>query len=280
MKYRTPFSVAICVYGGDNAEHFKLAIDSILCQTVEPDEVVLVVDGPVPNALDNVILEYEQLSCFRVIRLKENQGHGIARRTCLSSCTYDIVALMDADDISVPQRFEKELELLMKHKELSIVGGNIAEFINTPDCIVGYRNVPSGDKEIKTYLKKRCPMNQMTVMFRKNDVEQVGGYLDWFCEEDYYLWLRMYLAGMIFANIPEVLVNVRVGKEMYQRRGGIRYFKSELKLQRFMLKKRIISVPTYVLNVLKRLIIQVLLPNGIRGWVFQKFARNKSNEQG
>ncbi len=275
MKCRTPFSVAICVYGGDNAEHFKLALDSILYQTVKPDEVVLVVDGPVPNALDIIISEYEKLSCFKVIRLKENQGHGIARRTCLSNCTYDIVALMDADDISVPQRFEKELELLLNHEELSIVGGNIAEFIDTPDCIVGYRNVPSGDKEIKTYLKKRCPMNQMTVMFRKHDIEQAGGYLDWFCEEDYYLWLRMYLSGMIFANIPEVLVNVRVGKEMYRRRGGMKYFKSEAKLQKYMLKNEIINLPTYISNVGKRLVVQVLLPNSVRSWIFQKIARTK-----
>ena len=277
MINQTPFSVSMCVYGGDNAEHFKLAVESILHQSVQPNEVVLVVDGPVPHRLDAVISEYEQLPCFKVIRLKENRGHGIARRTCLSNCSYNIVALMDADDISVPRRFEKELDVLLNHDNLSIVGGDIAEFIDRPENIVGYRKVPSGDKEIKEYLKKRCPMNQMTVMFRKGDVERAGGYLDWYCEEDYYLWLRMYLADMNFANIPEVLVNVRVGKEMYQRRGGIRYFKSEAKIQRYMLQNRIICVPTYIFNVLKRLVVQVLMPNRIRGWVFKKFAREQKN---
>ena len=117
-------------------------------------------------------------------------------------------------------------------------------------------------------------MNQVTVMFRRADVAEVGGYIDWFCEEDYYLWLRMALAKKQFANVPENLVNVRVGKEMYRRRGGWKYFKSEAGLQKFMLRKKLISVPTYAANVTKRLIVQVFLPNKLRGWVFRKFARS------
>lgn len=274
MINKTPFSVSMCVYGGDNAEHFRLAVDSVLNQTIQPDEVVLVVDGPVPSVLEAVILEYEKLPCFKVIRLKENQGHGIARRTSLENCTYDIVALMDADDISVPTRFEKQLSALSSDLSLSIVGGNISEFVDLENHIVGYRNVPSSDEDIKEYLKKRCPMNQVTVMFKKKDVNEAGGYLDWYCEEDYYLWIRMCLKNMRFLNIPEVLVHVRVGEEMYRRRGGFRYFKSELKLQKYMLKNKVIGFPTYFINVSKRLIVQVLLPNRLRGWVFRKFARS------
>jgi glycosyltransferase involved in cell wall biosynthesis len=206
--------------------------------------------------------------------LKENQGHGVARRTSLQNCSYDIVALMDADDISIPTRFEKQLSMLSSDTELSIVGGNISEFVDIEEQIVGYRNVPSKDDDIKKYLKERCPMNQVTVMFRKKDVEQAGGYIDWYCEEDYYLWIRMCLQNMRFANIPEVLVHVRVGKEMYRRRGGLRYFKSEMKLQKYMLKNNLIRFPTYVVNVGKRFIVQVLLPNRLRGWVFRKFARS------
>ena len=116
-------------------------------------------------------------------------------------------------------------------------------------------------------------MNLVTVMFKRSKVEEVGGFIDWFCEEDYYLWIRMALAKMKFANLPDNLVNVRVGKEMYQRRGGIKYFKSEAKLQSFMLKNKMIFFPTYIANVVKRLIVQVLLPNKLRGWVFKKFAR-------
>ena len=110
-------------------------------------------------------------------------------------------------------------------------------------------------------------------MFKKKAIDTVGGYLDWYCNEDYYLWIRMYLAGMHFANVPENLVNVRVGSEMYRRRGGWRYFKSEAKLQKYMLKNKVIGFGTFLINVSKRFIVQVLLPNRLRGWVFQKFAR-------
>ena len=263
----------MCVYGGDNAEWFQVAVNSVLNQTVSPDEVVLVVDGPVPDTLDSVICGYEQMPQFKVIRLAENQGHGNARRISLENCTYELVALMDADDISVPERFEKQLAYFAQDKTLAIVGGNIVEFCGAMDNVTGERIVPQKHEEISEYMKTRCPMNQVTVMFRKADVMAVGGYIDWFCEEDYYLWLRMYLADMRFANIPETLCQVRIGEEMYRRRGGWKYFCSEAKLQKYMLDKQIIGVGTYLMNVAKRLIVQVLLPNSLRGFVFQKFAR-------
>ena len=153
------------------------------------------------------------------------------------------------------------------------MGTDITEFVDAPENLVGARTVFATDVEIKRDMKKRCPMNQMTVMFRKSVVEASGGYQDWYCDEDYYLWLRLMLDGAVFANIQEPLVNVRVGKEMYQRRGGIKYFKSEAKLQKWMLKNKVIGLGTYAVNVAKRLIVQVLLPNRLRGWVFQKFAR-------
>lgn len=273
MMQKQNFSVSMCVYGGDDPIWFKTAVDSILDQTIKPDQIALVVDGPVPEELDTVIRSYEAMPFFSVVRLPENRGHGEARRASLAACTNELVALMDADDISVPDRFERQLALFAQQPELDIVGGIIHEFIDTPDNVVGVREVPCGDADIKAYMKTRCPMNQMTVMFRKSSVEQVGGYMDWFCNEDYYLWLRMHLAGMTFANLPGNLVNVRVGKEMYRRRGGWRYFKSEARLQNWMLKNKVIGPVTWAINVAKRLIVQVLLPNRLRGWVFQTFAR-------
>ena len=115
----------------------------------------------------------------------------------------------------------------------------------------------------------------VTVMFKKSSVDAVGGFIDWYCDEDYYLWIRMALAGMRFANVADTLVSVRVGEDMYKRRGGWKYFKSEAKLQKFMRKNKVISFSTYTVNVTKRLIVQVLLPNRLRGWVFKKFAREK-----
>ncbi len=269
------FSVSMCVYGKDDPAWFETAVESILNQTAKPSEVVLVVDGPVPAVLDDIIKKYEASEIFKVIRFEENQGHGNARRAGLGACTNELVAIMDADDISFPERFEKQLAVFGASPDIDIVGGNITEFVDTPENVVGSREVPEGDSDIKDYMRTRCPMNLVTVMFKKSSVERVGGFIDWYCEEDYYLWIRMAEAGMNFANVSDTLVNVRVGKEMYQRRGGLKYFKSEARLQKYMLDKKVIGIGTYFMNVSKRLIVQVLLPNKLRGWVFKKFARKK-----
>jgi len=267
------FSVAMCVYGKDNPDWFKTAVDSILNQTVKPSEVVLVVDGPVPDELDAIIRGYEKPDFFKIIRFETNQGHGNARRAGIDNCSNELIAIMDADDISTPDRFSQQLAAFEADPELDIVGGNVSEFTDDPENILAYRNVFSSDAEIKADMRKRCPMNQNTVMFKKSSVLRVGGYIDWHYNEDYYLWIRMFLGGCKFANINAVLVNMRVGSEMYKRRGGVKYFKSEAKLQKYMLKNKVISFVTFMINVNKRLIVQVLLPNSIRGWVFKKFAR-------
>ncbi|MGB3260089.1 glycosyltransferase [Paenisporosarcina sp.] len=274
-KMTTKFSVSMCVYKNDNPEHFKEALESIVNQTLKPNEVVLVVDGPVPNSINAVINSYEKESYFKIIRLTENVGHGNARRIGLKNCFNELIALMDADDICVPDRFEKQVKCFEQNQEISIVGGNIAEFIDSVNNIVGIREVPQNNEEIKQYMKKRCPFNQMTVMFKLSEVNKAGGYKDWYHNEDYYLWIRMHQNGAIFMNLKDSLVLVRVGKEMYSRRGGWKYFVSETNLQKYMLNNKIIYYTTFVKNVLVRFILQVLMPNSIRGFVFKKFARKK-----
>lgn len=269
----TKFSVSMCVYINDTPEWFRTAVESVLNQTVKPSEVVLVVDGPVTAQLDAIITDYENNPIFRVVRLPENVGHGEARRAGLNHCQYELVALMDADDISVSDRFEKQLALFEANPELTIAGGNITEFVGNPENIVGARVVSQDDAAIKADMKIRCPMNQVTVMFRKSAVEKVGGYIHWYNEEDYYLWLRLYLDGAVFANLPDYLVNVRVGKEMYQRRGGKEYFLSEAKLQKYMYDNKVIGFIDFIINVGKRFVVQIVLPNKLRSWVFKKFAR-------
>ncbi len=275
MSKDARFSVSMCVYGKDNPDWFREAADSLLNQSVPADEIVLIVDGPVPEALGAVIGEYESTGAMRVIRLPENRGHGEARRIGLASCTHEIVALMDADDIALPDRFEKQIAALEKDPTLSIVGGKIAEFIGTEDNVIGCRTVPCAHGDICTYMKRRCPFNQVTVMFRKSHAEEAGGYLDWYCDEDYYLWARMYLAGMRFENLPDTLVHVRVNPDTYCRRGGRKYFVSEAKLQGYMLKNKIITLPRYLVNVAQRFVLQMLMPSPLRAYIFKKFARSK-----
>lgn len=274
MKDKQNFSVCMSVYKNDNIADFQTAIYSIYNQTCPPDEIVLVVDGPVPAVMyDTIRALKEKTGIMKVIQLGQNMGHAIARQTGLEAVKNELCAVMDADDISVPDRFEKQLKAFEKHPEVSVVGGLINEFIHEPENVMGTRIVPEHDTDIKEYLKSRCPMNLVTVMLKKSDVMKVGGYQDWYCEEDYYLWIRLTLGGYQFYNIQENLVNVRVGKEMYQRRGGMKYFKSEARLQKYMLDHKVISLPRYLYNVAIRWAVQVAMPNCVRGWVFQTFAR-------
>lgn len=276
------FSVAMCVYGKDNPNWFEKAIESIsINQTIKPKEIVLVVDGPVQADINAVIDKYNRILgelqiSLNTIRLEKNTGHGNARKISIDNCLYDLIALMDSDDISRPNRFEVQLEYIDKS---DCVGSNILEFDTETEQDISYRTVPEKDGDIKQFAKYRCPMNQMTVMFKKKAYIKAGGYIDWYQDEDYYLWIRMMETGASFYNVRDVLVNVRAGNYMLKRRGGIKYYRSEKKLQRYMLIKGIISLPEYIINCSKRFIVQVLLPNTIRAWVFKKYARSSINEE-
>lgn len=271
------FSVATSVYKNDRPEFVREALDSMLVsQTLRPTEIVLVEDGPVPSVLDGVIKEYEEKypSIMTVIRLEKNGGLGNALKIGVNRAKCDIVARMDSDDICLPNRFEKQLAYLEAHPECDIVGGQMTEFIDSPENIVGRREVPLTNKEIYSFMKSRCALNHVTVMFRKASVLKVGNYQDWFWNEDYYLWVRMMKANCQFANIPDVAVNVRSGADQYARRGGKKYFDSEIGIKKLMLENGMISKKDYIINYIERFIIQLLLPNSIRGWVFRTFARS------
>lgn len=271
------YSVLMSVYAGEKSSNLEHALDSIISQTIMPDEIVLVKDGPQTNEIEQVIKKYSNKynNIFTIVINEKNEGLGVSLSRGLCHCRNEFVARMDTDDIALPERCENQIDFLLANPSVSIVGGQIDEFVNTEDNIVGRRTVPCSHEEIRKYMKKRCPFNHMTVMFRKQKVISVGNYIDCFWNEDYYLWIRMELAKCIFANLPEVLVRVRTNTETYQRRGGRNYFKSEVFLQKFMLREKIISAPRYLLNVTIRFVIQILLPNKIRYRFFKLFAREK-----
>ena len=272
------FSVITSVYKNDKPEYIRVALDSLLVQqTVKPDEIVLVQDGPVSHETSRLLLEYKDNygEKLNVIRLTQNKGLGNALMLGVENAKYDIVARMDSDDICAPDRFEKQLAYLESHPECDIVGGQITEFIDTPDNIVGKREVPC-DNEAKYHtMRSRCALNHPTVMFKKKAVLDAGNYQDWFWNEDYYMWVRMMEQGCVFANLPDVLVNMRSGIDQYGRRGGMKYFKSEIGIKKLMLEKGMITRKEYIVNYIQRFIIQLMLPNSVRGWVFRTFARKK-----
>ncbi|MDE6717442.1 MAG: glycosyltransferase [Muribaculaceae bacterium] len=274
----TPFSVLMSVYRNDDPENFRLAVESIsIRQSRRPQEIIIVIDGPIPTPLETELTDLaSEIPEIRTVFLKENRGLGIALRAGMEKVSNDIVARMDSDDIATQDRFEKQISMLANNPELDMVGAQITEFIGHPSNIVGKRVVPESNSEIYNWIKKRCPFNHMTVAFRKAKVLEAGNYLDWHFNEDYYLWIRMAEKGMDFANLPESLVNVRVGKEMYGSRGGWKYFLSEKGLQDYMLRKRIISFPRWLVNVGIRFGVQVMMPNSLRAFVFKQLFRRKN----
>lgn len=273
-----PFSIITSVYKNDKPDYVRVALDSMLVeQSVKPTEIVLVRDGLVPVTLEAVLNEYETRypDVFNIIRLEQNGGLGNALKLGVEKAKYDIIARMDSDDICLSNRFELQLKYMELHPNVDIIGGQMTEFIDTPDNIIGKRIVPCTNDEIYYFMKNRCALNHVTVMFRKETVLKAGNYQDWFWNEDYYLWVRMMMNKCVFANLSDVLVNVRSGADQYARRGGRRYYESEKGIKKLQLENRMISKKEYIYYVAQRYILQILMPNWLRGWVFRTLARKK-----
>ncbi|MGL5616064.1 MAG: glycosyltransferase [Sarcina sp.] len=267
------FSVLMSVYFKENPKYLSEAIESVLNQTVIPSEIVIVKDGKLSEDLDNVINNYikKYKNLFKIIELEKNQGLGVALEKGIVACSYEIIARMDTDDISKNDRFEKQLKI-MEEKSLDIVGSNISEFDGEQENIISQRLVPETLEEIKKFSKRRNPFNHMTVMYKKESILNAGNYKEFLWFEDYNLWVRALLKGAKCYNIQENLVNARTGREMFSRRGGIKYIKQEIKMQKFMVKNKYISLYTYGTNILERIFIRVL-PNKIREIIYLIFLR-------
>lgn len=214
------YSVLQTVYKSDDAEAFRLSLRSMLTQTVQPDEIVLVKDGPVPEQLQNVIdaMEKEYPGVIVQVQLEKNVGLGLALNEGLKHCKNELVARMDSDDISLPERCEKQLAMFENDPELDIVGCPVKEFKGTPDNVVGVRDVPLDNEAIHRYARKRDPFNHPTVMYRKSKVLQCGPYGNYRKNQDTALWVDMLSKGCKGGNCPEYLLMFRFDEGTYKKR--------------------------------------------------------------
>ncbi len=267
------FSVLMSVYYKDNSQWLKEAIDSVLNNTIKPNEIIVAIDGPIGDDLKAVLEEYEKnIPNFRNIFLLENKGRGEALNKVLPMCKYDLVALMDADDINLPIRFELLLKEFEKDKNLSIAGGYIQEFKDINNML-SIKKVPITNEEIYKYTKYRSPINQPTVMFKKDDILEIGGYEELYLMEDYLLWIKAVENRLRLYNVPEVLVNMRINENLYIRRSGYKYFKSNKNIFDRLLKAKFINIFTYMFNIASRFVVQVLMPNKMRALFYKKIIR-------
>ena len=258
------------VYKKEKAEYLKLALDSVINQTLKPDEIVLVQDGELTEELYAVIEKYKQKypAIFKTYALKQNQGLGKALNFGIKKCSYGLIGRMDTDDISEPNRFELQVQEFIKDKDLALCGGQIAEFADNPNEITDYRNVPLTHNEILIFVKKRNPFNHMTVLFKKQAVQNVGGYQHMPYFEDYWLWARMLKAGYKTKNINAVLVKVRAGQDMIARRGGWEYVKYITKFEKALYEIGLIKFFDLLTYTVLRSIVAII-PESLRSYIYK-----------
>jgi glycosyltransferase involved in cell wall biosynthesis len=204
--------------------------------------------------------------------MEENVGLGPALDMGLESCAHEIVARMDADDVSRPDRFERQLPLVEAGAD--IVGSGLLEFGSAVDEVVGRRTPPTDPEEIRRVIRFRDPFNHPTVVYRKSAVLAAGGYTDMALMEDYLLFTRMVEAGARPANVADPLVYYRVGAGAYARRGGRQLLRSELALQRRFRELGITSRHEYVRNVVVRGGYR-LVPEGVRKVAYRRLLANR-----
>ena len=274
------FSVLISIYYKEKPEHFNACMKSIWDQqTLKPTEIVLVEDGPLTTDLyESIALWSARLQqTLRIIKLQDNVGTGKAKNIGLQNCQYEIVSIVDTDDISVSDRFEKQIKCFEADSELVILGGQITEFVDDITSPSGMRIVPLDNPALRQYAKKQSPFNNMTISYRKSKIMEVGGYQHHLWMEDYNLFLRVIAKGYKIQNLEDVLVYARIDNGMHTRRKGYQYIKSEKQLLK--LKKELKLQNPIHANILffTRSFFR-LLPSSLLGKIYNTFLRKKVNK--
>lgn len=267
------FSVLMPVYHKDNPIYFQQALASLVPQLPYIEELVLVQDGPIGAALEEVVDAYRAVLPFHVLVLPQNVGLARALNAGLACCKSDWVFRFDADDLCLPERAALQSERI-RDDVLDIVGGQIEECDPATQVVTGRRLVPCSADEIRGFLQRRNPFNHMTVCFRRKFIVAIGGYPEIPFKEDYALWAKAIARGARVANLPQVLVRARTGYEHMVRRGGIAYARSEIALQWFLRENGMQSTLTSLLYGASRAMV-FLSPVPVRRLAFRHTLRSK-----
>lgn len=260
------FSVLMSIYHKEKPEYFDRAMKSIWDeQTTKPNEIVLVLDGKLTNELINIISLWQNKlgNIFRTIPLEINVGLGDALNIGLNECKYELVARMDTDDISLPNRFEEQIKIFQQD-EIDLCGSWIDEFENDENIIISSRKVPEFNSDIIKFSKIRNPINHPTVMFKKNSVIDAENYKKMYSFEDYYLWIRMIMNNSNLYNIQKSLVKMRAGYNQLERRRGYKYVEYEFNFWLQLYKDGFINIIDLLKNLLIKLLIRVMPRNFVK----------------
>ena len=272
----TNYSVLMSVYKNEKPEELEQSIDSMLKQTLKTNQFVLVEDGPLTDKLDEIIDNYDKSNpgVFCIVKLKENIGLGRALDEGIKNCKNELIARMDADDISLSIRCEKQVKLFNEDFDLDIVGTFIDEFYDEPNNVVSRRVVPKNHEDIVEFMKKRSPFNHPTVMYKKSAVIDAGGYGKMRRKQDLDLFSRMINNNAKTANVGESLLLFRSNEDNFKRRKSWSYCKSYIEVQYAIWKRGHCSFFDLAYVVLGQTIL-FLAPLPILKFISNKFLRKK-----
>lgn len=268
------FSVLMSLYSKEHPDYLRESLESVFSQTLPPDEVVLVEDGPITEQLREVVEEFRsRFPQLKSVKLPQNGGLGKALNEGLHHCSNELVVRMDTDDVCFPERFERQVGFMNANPQVDISSAWIEEFQDSLDNVKSVRKVPVTHEEVGRYIGSRSPLNHPAVIFRTTAVEKAGGYQHFPLFEDWFLWARMFVNGANFANIPEPLLHFRISPDMFRRRGGWKYAKNSARFQWELHRLGIISALTAVKSTIIRGTVY-LLPNRLRSLIYSRFLRS------
>lgn len=271
-------SVLMSVYNKEKPQNLNECLVSLVEQTRMPDQIVIVCDGILSDELNSVLTKYQQSypNLIEIVQLDKNYGLGVALNRGLDKCEHEYVARMDSDDICEKNRFELQMDYMHENNNVDVLGSYISEFIDGTEDIVSVREVPLNTSSIKRMALTRSPMNHVSVVFRKSRLIGVSAYSEQEPVEDYDLWIRLLLDGACFANMERSLVKVRIGKDMYARRGNSKYIRSWMRIQNRLVKNNDMTRWRWLINAIL-ITVFVYMPPGLKSFMYKSILRKRKN---
>lgn len=266
-------TAVMAVYLNDNENDVDQAVKSILNQSLPPDRFIIVADGPLNAKVSKLLSQYKQNPLIHLLRLDKNHGRGQARNFAIKESKTDLIAMMDADDISRPFRFASQIAVF-ENEKIDILGGGIEEFSAFPGDLGLRRTLPKDDEAIKTSMAYRTPFNHVTVIFRKSLFDKVSGYRELNFVEDWDFALRAAGAGAQFMNIEQVLVDVRVSPRSNY---GYKYLSEEIQILNDAYQSKTLSGGAFFFSVAIRL-MRFLTPAFISNRMKRRYMRNMPSQ--
>lgn len=272
VQFPGGFCVLMALYKGDKPVLFEAAVRSVFTNTILPNQFIVVVDGPIYTELElRVRVLQQDYPLIEFIRLTKNIGLANALNEGLSYIRHPWVVRADSDDINLPQRFETLATALNQNPQWQLFSSAILELDENGQPMT-VREVPCGEEEIRKFAKRRNPFNHMAVAYRLDAVLACGGYPNIFLKEDYALWCLFLARNIPVANLKEVLVHASAGINMFRRRGGWRYARSEWQMQNLLVKSGLKRRDQALVDGFLRATF-FLIPASLRGFLYSFLLR-------